>query len=168
MFSGDVDVFVWTFAYTTGNMTKSQFGLSTPHWPFLLLWVLSITLLIPPMSTWLSCFLWGKGGTEKDKTKPINYFTIGLKKLCAFQLHIPRRFIFLRSQYHRYFLVIDSFLTYYWLNVIFHYDNELMIYSYSHITENLSVFWKVKIVQAILILMWTIMLHEFLKVILNI
>lgn len=47
---------------------------------------------------------------------------------------------FLRSQYHRYFLVIDSFLTYYWLNVIFHYDNELMIYSYSHITENLSVF----------------------------
>lgn len=48
---------------------------------------------------------------------------------------------FLRSQHHyKYFLVINSFLTYYRLNVIFHYDNELMIYSYSHITKNLSVF----------------------------
>lgn len=41
---------------------------------------------------------------------------------------------------NKYFLVINSFLTYYWLNVIFHYNNELMIYSYSHITKNLSVF----------------------------
>lgn len=41
--------------------------------------------------------------------------------------------------YYKYFLV-SPFLTYYWLNVIFHYDNELMIYSYSHIAKNLSVF----------------------------
>ena len=59
----------------------------------------------------------------------------------CFSITRSMQIYFLRSQYHyKYFLFIDSFLTYYWLNVIFHYDNELMIYSYSHIAKNLSVF----------------------------
>jgi hypothetical protein len=76
-------------------------------------------------------------------------------------------FYALKSQcYHAYFLVI-TLRTYHWLDVIFHYDNELMINSYSHITKNLSVFRKVEVVQAVLILLQTVMLHEFLKAILS-
>jgi hypothetical protein len=40
-----------------------------------------------------------------------------------------------------------------------------MINPYGHITENLSVFCKIKIVQAVLILLWAVILHEFLEVI---
>lgn len=66
--------------------------------------------------------------------------------------------------YYQYRSVTNSLLTYYRLEIVFHHEDELMVNSYSHITQNLSVFCKIKIVQAVLILLWAVTLHEFLKV----
>lgn len=64
-----------------------------------------------------------------------------------------------------YLSAIHSLLTYYGLDVVLHHDDELIINPNSHITQNLSVFCKIKIVQAVLILLWAVILHEFLKTI---
>lgn len=50
----------------------------------------------------------------------------------------------------------------YGLDVFLHDDNELMIDLYGHIAKNLSVLGKVKVVQAVRILTWAVMLHELL------